>query len=65
MKVNYIYYIGNQIIIQVAFAKNKEAVKVLKEARHIENEHRTKVNAHFDVLTQTQNTTRGKLNLAK
>ncbi|XP_014470107.1 PREDICTED: trichohyalin-like [Dinoponera quadriceps] len=49
---------------QVAFAKNEEAVKALKEVRHIENEHKAKFDAHFGVLAHRQNTTAQKLNLA-
>lgn len=34
--------IATYYIIQIAFAKNEEAVKALKEARYIENEHKVK-----------------------
>ncbi|XP_012216411.1 fas-binding factor 1-like [Linepithema humile] len=35
---------------QIAFTKNEEAIKALKEARHIENEHKVKFDPHFGIL---------------
>ncbi|EFN89448.1 Fas-binding factor 1, partial [Harpegnathos saltator] len=49
---------------QVAFTKNEEAVKALKEARQIENEHKTKFDTHFSVLAHRQDTTAQKIHLA-
>lgn len=50
---------------QIAFVKNEQAIKALKEAHHIENEHRAKFDAHFNILEQRQHTTAEKLNLAR
>lgn len=51
--------------VQVAFAKNEEAVKVLKEVRQVENEHKVKFDAQFGLLAHRQNTTAEKLNIAR
>lgn len=40
-------------------------MKALKEAHHIENEHKAKFDAHFGMLAHRQNTTAQKLNLAR
>lgn len=49
----------------MAFAKNEEAVKALKQVRQVENEQKAKFDTHFDVLARRQNTTAEKLNLAR
>lgn len=48
---------------QVAFAKNKEAVKTLKEARNIENECKTKFDPNFSNLFGKLNSTSEKMAL--
>lgn len=40
-------------------------MKALKVARHMENEHRTKVDDEFGVMARRQNTTAEKLKLAR
>ncbi|XP_029172674.1 LOW QUALITY PROTEIN: trichohyalin-like [Nylanderia fulva] len=48
---------------QVAFAKNEEAIKALKEARNIENESKTKFDSNFNDVFRKLNSTSEKMAL--